>query len=96
MATLERSQDIQKDAFLQAMKSAILIQKWYRGYQGRIKSKMIKQGQNVKISKYFQLDDFWETISSKREFKFTSPRFKKDRYVFKSGAIYSGEWKGGF
>lgn len=50
----------------------------------------------VKISKYFQLDDFWETISSKREFKFTSPRFKKERYVFKSGAIYSGEWKGGF
>eukprot|EP00352_Strombidinopsis_acuminata_P004950 CAMPEP_0176350704 /NCGR_PEP_ID=MMETSP0126-20121128/9682_1 /TAXON_ID=141414 ORGANISM="Strombidinopsis acuminatum, Strain SPMC142" /NCGR_SAMPLE_ID=MMETSP0126 /ASSEMBLY_ACC=CAM_ASM_000229 /LENGTH=104 /DNA_ID=CAMNT_0017700863 /DNA_START=368 /DNA_END=682 /DNA_ORIENTATION=+ len=46
-------------------------------------------------SKYFILEEARETIS-KRLYKPNQPREKKAPYTFKTGAVYIGQWKGGF
>ena len=47
-------------------------------------------------SKYFTYEESKETISSKKGFDPNQRREKRTPYTFKSGAVYSGEWKGGF
>jgi hypothetical protein len=46
-------------------------------------------------SKYFTQDDFMETVKEGKKYDPEQERSKK-KYTYKSGAVYNGEWKGGF
>ena len=54
------------------------------------------RAKNVGSSKYFTYEESKETISSKKAFDPNQRREKRPPYSFKSGAVYTGEWKGGF
>ena len=46
--------------------------------------------------KYFTQAEFWETLTKKKKYKPDRQRKYKE-YTYKcSGAVYKGEWKGGF
>ena len=47
-------------------------------------------------SKYFTQDEARETVNGGRKWDPNAAREQRDAYRFKSGAVYSGEWKGGF
>lgn len=46
-------------------------------------------------SKYFTQIEAKETVTNRR-YNRNEPREQRPPYTFKSGAIYTGEWKGGF
>ncbi|CAI2371568.1 unnamed protein product [Moneuplotes crassus] len=48
-----------------------------------------------KESRYFRLEESQETIQKGKVYNFDQPRATK-KYTYKSGAVYEGEWKGGF
>lgn len=71
----------------------IKIQALFRGHKDRkIVSHLIKNQRTN--AKYFTHDESRETLSS----KLTTTNLREDRppYRFKSGAVYTGQWKGGF
>jgi hypothetical protein len=51
---------------------------------------------NLGDSKYFTYEESKETISGLRPFDPNEIREKRASYTFKTGAIYTGEWKGEF
>ena len=91
------------------MRKLIGIQKYWRGYRARQFVSLLKKATKVK-KKYFLEEEFWETLSTKMWFtiKWISQILKavtpqksyalttKDHKYKSSGAIYSGEWLGGF
>jgi len=54
------------------------------------------RSKNVGSSKYFTYEESKETLSSKKQFDPNQKRERRPAYHFKSGAVYVGEWKGGF
>ncbi len=76
-------------------KQIVKIQAAFRGYQAR-KYISLLRSKNVGSSKYFTYEESKETISSKKAFDPNQRRERRPPYTIKSGAIYSGEWKGGF
>ena len=77
------------------VKEIIKLQAAFRGYQARKYIQMLKS-KNVGSSKYFTYEESKETLSTKKQFDPNQKRERRPAYSFKSGAIYSGEWKGGF
>ena len=77
------------------VKEIIKLQAAFRGYQARKYIQMLKS-KNVGSSKYFTYEESTETLSTKKQFDPNQKRERRPAYNFKSGAIYSGEWKGGF
>jgi hypothetical protein len=47
-------------------------------------------------SKYFTQDEARETISKNRIYRANAPREMRPPYEFSTGAVYTGQWKGGF
>lgn len=76
-------------------KEIIRLQAAFRGYQAR-KYISLLRSKNIGSSKYFTYEESKETISSKKAFNPDQRRERRAPYTFKSGAVYSGEWKGGF
>ena len=72
----------------------IKIQARYRGYNARKYIGMLKS-QQIGSSKYFTYEESKETVT-KNIYDPSAKREKRAPYVFKTGAIYVGEWKGGF
>lgn len=89
------------------MNLIIKLQAWARGNKARKQVNFMKSKQ-IGSSKYFTMVEFKETVSprrSKAEFGKTfgntddfvnQTREKRAPYTYKTGAIYTGEWKGGF
>jgi hypothetical protein len=73
----------------------IKIQAWFRGTLTRKEIKHLKSKQ-IGSSKYFTFVEFKETVSANNKGSLMQPREKRQPYQFKTGAIYDGEWKGGF
>ena len=76
------------------VKKIITIQAAYRGYTARRLVSMLRS-KNAGSSKYFTYEESRETIT-KKTYNPDQPRVKKGPYTFKTGAVYTGEWKGGF
>jgi hypothetical protein len=76
-------------------KHIIKIQAAFRGYQARKYISMLRS-KNIGSSKYFTYEEAKETISAVKQFDPNQRRERRAPYTFKSGAVYSGEWKGGF
>jgi len=47
-------------------------------------------------SRYFTIDESRETISKTRTYDPNAKRERRPTYRFKTGAMYDGEWIGGF
>jgi hypothetical protein len=76
------------------MKSIIKIQALYRGHRARQQVKFIKATKRTD-NRYFTADEQRETLRNVA-FDPKSIREKRPEFTFKSGATYTGEWKGGF
>jgi len=53
------------------------------------------RSKHIGSSKYFTYEESKETVT-KNTYKPDQKREKRPPYQFKTGAIYIGEWKGGF
>jgi hypothetical protein len=53
------------------------------------------RSKNIGSSKYFTYEESKETVTKKR-FDPNQKRERRPAYQFKTGAVYTGEWKGGF
>ena len=53
------------------------------------------RSKNIASSKYFTYEESKETVS-KKIYNPEQKREKRPPYQFKTGAVYVGEWKGGF
>lgn len=53
------------------------------------------RSKNIGSSKYFTYEESKETVT-KRKFDPNQKRERRGAYAFKTGAVYTGEWKGGF
>jgi len=73
----------------------IHIQSLWRGYTARRYTNMLKTSQ-IGASKYFTLDEARETIDPSRLYNPNQALEKRPPFTFKSGAVYEGEWLGGF
>ena len=73
----------------------IRIQSHWRGYTARRYANLMKT-HALGASKYFTAEEARETIDPSRLWKPDQAREKKGNFTFKSGAVYEGEWKGGF
>lgn len=71
------------------------MQALWRGYTARRLASMLRANQ-LGSSKYFTQDEARETVNGGRKYDPNAAREQRDPYRFKSGAIYTGEWKGGF
>ena len=76
------------------MKLIVKIQAWWRGYTTRRMIGLLRSKQ-LGSSKYFTQEEARETVSQ-RIYKANQPRENRPPYKFKTGAIYQGQWKGGF
>lgn len=72
----------------------IKIQALWRGNIARNKFMHLKL-QNRGTSRYFTTEEANETIKAGRKYDPDMDRTKK-KHTYKSGAVYNGEWKGGF
>ena len=76
------------------MRMIIKLQAFWRGHTARRLISLMKAKQ-LGSSKYFTQEEAKETIT-KNKYNPKQPREKRPAYVFKTGAVYTGEWKGGF
>ena len=76
------------------MKFIIKLQAFWRGHRARRVLSLLRAKQ-LGSSKYFTQEEARETIS-KRLYDPDQPREQRQPYQFKTGAIYTGQWKGGF
>ena len=76
------------------MKYIIKLQAFWRGHTARRLISLLRAKQ-LGSSKYFTQEEARETIS-KRLYDPDQPREQRPPYQFKTGAIYTGQWKGGF
>lgn len=53
------------------------------------------RSQQIGSSKYFTYEESKETVT-KNKYDPNARREKRPPYVFKTGAVYTGEWRGGF
>ena len=72
----------------------ILLQSLWRGNAARSKFLNLKMNSKA-TSKYFTQEDFMETVKEGKKYDPDQDRNKK-KFTYKSGAVYNGEWKGGF
>jgi IQ calmodulin-binding motif len=77
------------------MNKIVKIQSIYRGYMAR-KYLSLLRSKNVGSSKYFTYEESKETISKMKKYDPGQKRERRQPYQFKTGAVYAGEWKGGF
>ena len=79
---------------LQANKQFLIqIQALWRGFKIRKVFKFYKS--HNRNNKYFTYEEYKETINSNRKGYFRNQReFRK--HTYRTGAIYEGDWKGGF
>jgi len=77
------------------MKAIVKLQSLWRGHVSRRLASMLRANQ-LGSSKYFTQEEARETISGNRTWNPSLPREKREKYTFKSMAVYTGEWKGGF
>ncbi|CAI2371165.1 unnamed protein product [Moneuplotes crassus] len=80
----------------------IKLQAIWRGSIARKTFRTPKDSHNKSVDKkgnsdpkYFKSEDESETIQKGKVYNFDQPRVIK-KYTYKSGAVYEGEWKGGF
>jgi hypothetical protein len=84
--------DLSKWEFaLQNSKYIVKIQSLYRGFRDRKMVQHLKKAQRSN-TKYFTREEGRETLSPG---KANGVREKRPKYTFKTGAVYTGEWKGG-
>ena len=76
------------------MRMIIKLQAFWRGYTARRLISLLRSKQ-LGSSKYFTQEEARETIT-KNLYNPNQPREKRPSYTFKTGAVYTGEWKGGF
>ena len=72
----------------------VKLQAFWRGYTARRLISLLKAKQ-LGSSKYFTQEEAKETIT-KNIYNPNQPREKRPAYTFRTGAVYTGEWKGGF
>jgi hypothetical protein len=72
----------------------IMLQALWRGNMARSKFKHMKLA-NRGTSRYFTQEEASETIKKGKKYDPDMERNKK-KHTYKSGAVYDGEWKGGF
>ena len=80
--------------YVSNVKKITKIQALWRGYRERRAVEYYKLNERY-TSKYFLPDDCKETLS-RRKYDPQVKRETRQPYTFKSGAVYTGEWKGGF
>lgn len=71
-----------------------MLQSLWRGNAARSKFLNLKMNSKA-TSKYFTQEDFSETVKQGKKYDPDQDRIKK-KHTYKSGAVYNGEWKGGF
>ena len=54
------------------------------------------RSKHIGSSKYFTYEESKETVSNTKKYNPNQKREKRPPYQFKTGAVYTGEWKGGF
>jgi len=77
------------------MKFIIKLQAFWRGHTARRLIGLLRAKQ-LGSSKYFTQEEARETISNRRFYDPDQPREQRQPYQFKTGAVYTGQWKGGF
>eukprot|EP00347_Sterkiella_histriomuscorum_P016694 403352213 len=80
-------------------KSVIIIQSWARGQLARfrMRQEQIKRENYKRTTKYFTKEELFETLSNKKKLNLTTARNQtKPPHKYRNGAIYVGQWKGGF
>ena len=53
------------------------------------------KSKQIGSSRYFTFAEFKETVRSDKKYG-NEARKVRELYTFKTGAVYQGEWKGGF
>ena len=76
------------------MDKIIKLQALFRGNAARQKFMQLKMS-NKGTSRYFTQEENLETVKEGKAYDPDQSRVKK-KYTYKSGAVYNGEWKGGF
>lgn len=76
------------------MDKIIKLQALFRGNVARQKFMQLKMS-NKGTSRYFTQEENLETVKEGKVYDPDQSRVKK-KYTYKSGAVYNGEWKGGF
>lgn len=83
------------DAFIKKnVKLIVRLQALFRGNQARKYMSMLKSKQ-IGSSKYFTYEESRETIT-KKAVNLNGPREYRKPYKFRTGAVYTGQWIGGF
>lgn len=77
------------------IKLIVKIQAWARGNRARKQTAFMKSKQ-IGSSRYFTFAEFKETVSGSTSNFTREPRQTRPSYTYKTGAVYDGEWKGGF
>jgi hypothetical protein len=54
------------------------------------------KSKQIGSSRYFTFAEFKETVSGSSSNFIREPRQTRPAYTYKTGAVYEGEWKGGF
>ena len=84
------------EQFLKANVDKIIkIQAHIRGYYTRKYTGLSMKRERQMSSKYFTRNEAIETISSKK-YNPTARRERRGPYTYQSGAVYEGDWLGGF
>ncbi|CDW71402.1 UNKNOWN [Stylonychia lemnae] len=86
--------DITDEYLKKNIRKIIKIQAAYRGFKARRLTSMLRS-KHIGSSKYFTYEESKETVSKKR-YDPNQQRERRPPYTFKTGAVYTGQWKGGF
>lgn len=76
------------------MKKIVQIQAVIRGFRARRLVSLLRS-KHIGSSKYFTYEESKETVT-KKVYNPDQQRERRPPYTFKTGAVYTGEWKGGF
>jgi len=76
------------------LKQICKLQAFWRGHRARRLISLLKAKQ-LGSSKYFTQEEARETVT-KKIYNPNQARENRPPYTFQTGAVYSGQWKGGF
>ena len=96
------TKEMTEDQLMAALQANIWIivrlQAWARGNRARKQIKFMKSKQ-IGSSRYFTFEEYKETVNQNSQSVddfMNQPRQIKESYTYKTGSVYTGEWKGGF